>query len=63
MTHYEYHFCRLRPWSDFIREAGSGGGSIVSTQRLTNSYVNLQGDFLPHTEIFYIGLVKNLRFR
>ena len=34
-----------------------GGGSIVSTQRLTNSYINLKGDFLPQAEIFYIGQI------
>ena len=39
-----------------------GGGSIASTQRPTNSYVSLQGDFLHGAEIFYIGRVKNLRF-
>ena len=32
----------------------AGGGSIVSTQRPTKSYVNLQGDFLPQAEIFYL---------
>ena len=42
-------------------EAG-GRESIASTQRPTNSYVNLQGDFLHRAEIFYIGHVKNLRF-
>jgi hypothetical protein len=48
MAHHEDRFCRRRPWSDFIREVGSGGaGSIVLTQRPTNSCVNLQ-------EIFYI---------
>jgi hypothetical protein len=26
---------------------GGGGGSLVSNQRATNSYVKLQGDFLP----------------
>jgi hypothetical protein len=63
MAHHEDRFCRRRPWSDFIREVGSGGrGSIVSTQRPTYSYVNLQGDFLHRAEIFYIGRVKNLRF-
>ena len=39
-----------------------GWGSIASTQRPTNSYVNLQGDFLHRAEIFYIGHVKNLQF-
>jgi hypothetical protein len=58
MAHHEDRFCRRRPWSDFIREVGSGGGSIASTQRPTNSYVNLQGDFLHRAEIFYIGHVK-----
>jgi hypothetical protein len=62
MAHYEDRFCRRLPWSDFIRKGGSGGGSIVSTQRPTNSYVNLQGDCLPQAEIFYIGRVKNLGF-
>ena len=58
MAHYEDRFCRQRPWSNFIREVGSrGGGSIVSTQRLTNSYINLKGDFLPQAEIFYIGQI------
>ena len=28
MAHYEDRFCRLRPWSDFIREVEAGGGSI-----------------------------------
>ena len=26
MAHHEDRFCRRRPWSDFIREVGSGGG-------------------------------------
>ena len=47
----EDRFCRRRPWSDFIREVGSGGGSIVLTQSPTNSYVNLQGGFLHRAEI------------
>ena len=42
-------------------EAG-GAGFIASTQRPTNSYVNLQGDFLHRAEIFFIGHVKNLQF-
>jgi hypothetical protein len=47
MAHQEDRFCRRRPWSDFIREVGSGGrGSIALTQRPANSYMNLQGDFL-----------------
>ena len=55
MAHHDDRFCQRRPWSDFIREVGSGGrGSIVSTQRPTYSYVNLQGDFLHRAEIFYI---------
>jgi hypothetical protein len=45
-----------------LGKSEAGGGSIVSTQRPTNSYVNHHGDFLPHAEIFYIGRVKNLRF-
>ena len=57
MAHHEDRFCRRRPWSDFIREVG-GGGAIVSTKRPTNSYINLQGDFLYRAEIFYIGHVK-----
>ena len=49
-------------WSDFIREVGSGGrGSIASDKRPINSYVNLQGDFIPFAEIFYNGRVKKLR--
>jgi len=63
MAHYENRFCRRQPWSDFIREVRSGGGgAIVLTQRPTNSYMNLQGDFLPQAKIFYIGRVKNLGF-
>jgi hypothetical protein len=50
-------------WSDFIREVGrGGGGSIALTQRPIKSYINLQGEFIPHADIFYIGRVKNLRF-
>ena len=56
MAHHEDRFCRRRQWSDFIR------GSIALTQRPINSFVNLQGDFIPHAEIFYILSVKNLRF-
>ena len=41
-----------------LGKSEAGGGSIVSTQRPTNSYVNLQGDFLHRAEIFYIGHVK-----
>ena len=26
MAHYEDRFCRQWPWSNFIREVGSGGG-------------------------------------
>ena len=53
MAHHEDRFCQRRPWSDFIREVESGGGgSIASTQRPTNSYVNLQEDFLHRAEIF-----------
>jgi hypothetical protein len=59
MAIHEDRFCRRRPWSDFIREVGSGGrGSIASTQRPTHSYVNLQEDFLHRAEIFYISRVK-----
>ena len=48
-------FCRRRPRSDHSRKRGGGRGSIiVSTQRPTTSYVNLQGDFLPLAEIFYL---------
>ena len=61
MAHHEDHFCRRRPWSDFIREVRSGGGgAITSTKRPTNSYISLQGDFLHRAEIFYTGRVKNL---
>ena len=45
-----------------LGKSDAGGGSIVWTQRPTNSYMNLQGDFLPQAEIFYIGCVKNLGF-
>ncbi len=38
------------------------GGAIASTKRPTNSYINLQGDFLHRAVIFYIGHVKNLGF-
>jgi len=62
MAHHEDRFCRQRPWSEFIREVGSRGGVIASTQRPTNSYLSLQGDFLHRAEIFYIGHVENLRF-
>ena len=59
MAHHEDRFCRRLPWSEFIREVGSGGGgSIALTQRPINSYVSLQGDFLHRAEIFYIGRVK-----
>ena len=44
-----------------LGKSEAGGGSIASTQRPINSYVNLQGDFLHRAEIFYIGHVKNLR--
>ena len=33
----KYAYLLGDPWSDFIREVGSGGGSIVSTHRPTNS--------------------------
>ena len=62
MSHHEDSFCRRRPWSDFIREVGSGGGGIALSQRPINSYVNPWGDFFPQAEIFYIGCVKNLGF-
>jgi hypothetical protein len=45
-----------------LGKSEAGGGSIALTQRPINSYVNLQGEFIPHAEIFYIGCVKNLRF-
>jgi len=45
-----------------VGKSEAGGGSIVSPQRPINSYVNLQGVFIPLAEIFYIGRVKNLRF-
>jgi len=35
---------------------------MVLTQRPSNSYISLQGDFLHQAEIFYISRVKNLRF-
>ena len=38
------------------------GGVNCTTQRSSNSCINLQGDSLPRDDIFYIGLVKNLRF-
>ena len=62
MAHYCNRFCRRQPWSDFIGEVKSGGGSLASAQRHSDSYVNLQGDVLPQAETFYIGRVKNLRF-
>jgi hypothetical protein len=34
----------------------AGGGSIVLTQRPTNSYVNLQEDFLTQAEFFTLGV-------
>jgi hypothetical protein len=40
-----------------------GAGSIASTKRPANSYVNLQGDFYIEHGFFFIGHVKNLRFR
>ena len=43
-----------------LGKSEAGGGSIASTQRPINSYVNLQGDFIPHAEIFYIGRVKKI---
>ncbi len=43
-----------------LGKSEAGGGSIASTQRPTNFYVNLPGVFLPQAEIFYIGRVKNL---
>ena len=57
MSHHEDRFCRPQPWSDFIREVESGGaGSIVSTQRPTNSYMNLQGDFYIEQRFFTSGM-------
>ena len=48
MAHYEDRFCRQRLWSDLIRRVRCRRGSIASTQRPTNSYVN-------HREIFTSG--------
>jgi hypothetical protein len=45
-----------------LGKSEAGGGSIASTQRPINSYVNLQEDILHGAEFFYIGRVKNLRF-
>ena len=45
-----------------LGKSKAGGGSLASAQRSSDSYVNLQGDFLPQAETFYIGRVKNLRF-
>jgi hypothetical protein len=53
MAHHEDRFCRRRPWSDFIREVGSGGGSIALTQRPINSYVNLQGDYTSRQDFLH----------
>ena len=32
MAHHEDRFCRRRPWSNFIREVGSGGGNCVDPE-------------------------------
>ena len=32
------------------------GGSIVLTQRITNSYINLQGDFNPRQRFLKLGV-------
>jgi hypothetical protein len=41
-------------WSDSGREVGtSGGGSLASNQRATNSYVKLQGDFLHRARFLH----------
>ncbi len=45
-----------------LGKSEAGGGSIASTQRPINSYVNLQGDFIPHAKIFFIGREKNSDF-
>ena len=38
------------------------GGGTVWTHRPINSYVKLQGNFLPLAEIFYTGRVKTLGY-
>jgi hypothetical protein len=56
MAHYEDRFCRQRLWSDLIRRVRSRRGSIASTQRPTNSYVNLQGDFYLRPRVFTLDV-------
>jgi hypothetical protein len=53
MAHYEDLSCTRRPWSDFVREVGIGGGSLASTQRATNSYMKLRGDFYPRRDVLH----------
>ena len=52
--------CLSCPWASWggVDANGYGESSVASTQRPTNSYVNLQGDFLHRVEIFYIGQIK-----
>jgi hypothetical protein len=54
--------CPWASWGGGWMRMVDGESSVALTQRPTNSYVNLQGDFLHRVEIFYIWHVKNLRF-
>jgi hypothetical protein len=47
MAHHEDRFCRRRPWSDFIREVGSGGEGQLCRPR------DLLIPTLVYREIFY----------
>ena len=48
MARHEDRFCRRRPWSDFIREVGSGGEGQLCRPR------DLLIPTLVYREIFYI---------
>ena len=45
-----------------LGKSNRGGGVTAWTHRPINSYVKLQGDFLPLAKIFYTGRVKNLGY-
>jgi hypothetical protein len=38
MAHYEDRFCWQRPWSDFVREVGSGGGGVTCVEPESNKF-------------------------
>ena len=63
MAHHEDHFCRQRPWSNFISEVGSGGGGQLRRTRDLLLPTLIYREIIPHAGIFfYIGRVKNLQF-